>query len=922
MNDENKGYSFNALQAKGEAAFPNYYVGIHSLRDIATREDRVCVINILGGESRTVTPTSHAFSGGNIVCGTMPGRSGEVMKTKAGNIPVYHNIKEAMAAGHKFNVAVVYVPPSGVKDSVIEAVRVNPDITKVVILTEKVPVRDSRIIRQYCQLRGVDVFGGNCLGVGDSHHKVRIGGALGGNSPEESMVPGSIGVFSNSGNFTTTIATYLLTGGWGTTVSISSGKDVYIHYSAPEYTYAMHNDDRTAASVMYIEPGGYYEYDLEFKKPVVACIVGRWKAKLTRSCGHAGAIAGAGDNAQEKEKWFMNKFDVNEIFTPDNPVCSAKGAVVINISHIPAAMTAVMKLNGKEPDFEPRGDLSLKCWFSNSQGIDLPKELQVPVVEAIEPYNEQIAGLSKQVGTIFPRQNMKDCSGASRMDPKTQVTQIHGTSVLDASTKSYEENLVQSLIREYPDANGAAMTNVVLNALVNQSGSIGLAAADTARQAGNSPNTCLSSSVAMMGPNMVAKARKASELMANLFFEAGLKDASDASFDVGALVDKVVSGDNLDALTSEKGCKRGKKMLAGMEARGVKSVFVDFLNALAKKSGRELNAQLVLAATSCHLCWSGLMRKRVAMNTVVNMAWHLRIYATLVGSAVPADQQPDKKTFCGVAVKDLVESWSFTETAFLALFGKRPNDEERFGFSVLLGLIVTNGPGTISAQGAKGAVAADGSEVPGRVQVNKGYIGFLTHTGYAHGGNGFEAIAFLLDRFRDSGLKDPGARDHGMDLTAMAMAYGKEYLAYKIQAKAAGNLNYAKIPCINHPVFKGEDVNYDPRETFVGDLFKSRGDYNIFQDFYHELVNALYKTGVSRNVYCVNVDAVIAVILLKMLWTPFSEGKISESVMESAAFTTFLFGRMIGSAAEIDDHTNRGRNMDTRTAASKCSYAG
>jgi hypothetical protein len=29
---------------------------------------------------------------------------------------------------------------------------------------------------------------------------------------------------------------------------------------------------------------------------------------------------------------------------------------------------------------------------------------------------------------------------------------------------------------------------------------------------------------------------------------------------------------------------------------------------------------------------------------------------------------------------------------------------------------------------------------------------------------------------------------------------------------------------------------------------------------------------------------------------------------------------MLGCAAEIDDHLNRGRNMDTRTAASKCQY--
>jgi len=276
--------------------------------------------------------------------------------------------------------------------------------------------------------------------------------------------------------------------------------------------------------------------------------------------------------------------------------------------------------------------------------------------------------------------------------------------------------------------------------------------------------------------------------------------------------------------------------------------------------------------------------------------------------------------FCGVADAELMATWSFTETAHLALLGTRPDKEALYAFSVLLGLIISNGPGTISAQGAKGAVSADGPESPERVQVNKGYIGFLTHTGYAHGGNGFEAIAFLLDRFRASGLKDPGSEQHGLDLVAMATTYAKEYKGYKSKAKAEGSLSYDKIPCVNHPVFKDKEVNFDPREVFVNDLFKKRGDYNVFHEFYHQLVQALFKTGVSKNIYCVNVDAVIAVILLKMLWQPYAEGKISDSTLEAAAFTTFLFGRMIGSAAEIDDHTNRGRNMDTRTAASACSY--
>jgi hypothetical protein len=219
-------------------------------------------------------------------------------------------------------------------------------------------------------------------------------------------------------------------------------------------------------------------------------------------------------------------------------------------------------------------------------------------------------------------------------------------------------------------------------------------------------------------------------------------------------------------------------------------------------------------------------------------------------------------------------------------------------------------------------VSADGPEVPGRVQINKAYVGFLTHTGYAHGGNGFEAMAFLIDQFRNVGLKNPGSVNHGLDLAGMAAKYARDYLAYKTEAKAEGNLSYAKIPCVNHPVFAGKDVNFDPREVYVRDLIKKRGAYNIFLEFYHELVEALCRVGVSSNVYCVNVDAVIAVILLRKLWEPFMAGQISDSMLESAAFTVFLFGRIGGSAAEIEDHINRGRNMDTRTAASACRYVG
>src|SRR3954454_15572844 len=338
------------MDKQGIGNFP-YHVGISSLAQIATRADRVCVLNILGGESSDVTPVGHTYSGGNVVFGTSPGRRGQVLETPLGNVPVFNNVRDGLAAGHRFNCGVVYLPPSAARDGVAELIRVNPDLRKIFIITEKIAVHDAREIRAMGQQNGIDIFGANGLGVADSWNQVRIGGALGGDHPADSLRQGSIAIFSNSGGFSTTIAQYLRMAGWGTTTVVSSGKDVYIHYAAPEFAFALANDARSKAAVLYVEPGGYYELDATFTKPVVACVVGRWKSKLTRAVGHAGALAGGNDDAAGKERWFMEKFGVDGIFTPDQPVYSAKGAVVTNIAHIPAALTAVMRDNATRPDF-------------------------------------------------------------------------------------------------------------------------------------------------------------------------------------------------------------------------------------------------------------------------------------------------------------------------------------------------------------------------------------------------------------------------------------------------------------------------------------------------------------------------------------------------------------------------------------------
>lgn len=897
---------------KGAGEF-RYFVGIHSLAQVATRDDRVCVLNLLGAESSQVTPVGHAWSGGNVVFGTSPGRRGQSLPTAAGNIPVYNSVREGLEAGHRFNCGVVYLPPAAARDGVAELIRVNPDLQKIFIVTEKLSVHDSREIRALGQQRGIDIFGANSLGVADSWNKVRIGGALGGDDPGEILHKGSIAIFSNSGGFTTTIAGYLRSAGWGTTTLISSGKDVYIHYAAPEFAFALANDARSKAAVLYCEPGGHYELDAEFTKPVIACVVGRWKSKLTRAVGHAGALAGGDDDAAAKERWFMSRLGVDAIFTPDRPVFSARGAVVTNIAHVPQALGAVMRENGVRPDFAPEGSLALKPWFASNGGLALPRELDLPMVEAISPYGEQIALLEKQIGAVFPRQPMKDASGASQLDKVTEVASLYGVSMLEAAGNSLEANLCLALVHEPGGENDRALINVATGMALHLHGDPMLAAAQAAREAGNAPNAVLSAALSILGPRRAERARRAVDALIDAFSRAGLTSAVDGGFDATSIE---MSPEARALFAARETDPQAELMLAGLKARGAQSAFVRWLSSLPERP----NADAVLAAISATLAWGPLQRKRLPRLTAVNLPWFIRLLGAAIGASVDAEQHR-RDRFCGLALEEIVGRRSLTEVACRALLGREADAGEVFTFQALVGLLLTgNGPGAITLQGAKGAVSADGPESPERVQLNKAMVGFLTHSGYAHGGNGYEGITFLLEQFGGADLADPGDRNHGPDLAAMARRCAEEYARYKSDAKKAGGPGLKKIPGVHHPVFRDKPVNVDPREQHIRRLLESRGEHNVFHEFYRALVQALYDAGVSRTVYCVNIDAVIAALLLKILWKSYREGSASRQALETAAFTLFLHARMIGSAAEIDDHLNRGRNMDTRTNAAHCRF--
>jgi len=900
--------------------FP-FYVGINSLEEIANKNTRCVVMNILGGESKGVTPTSHEFSGGNIVAGVQYGRSGQKMETKIGDIPVFGSIKEIIDAGIEFDTGVIYLPPTAVAAAADELVTHNPKLTKIVVLTEKVSVKDSQFIRNLAQKNQIDVFGGNCLGIGNSWEQVRVGGALGGKAPGESLVKGSVAVYSNSGNFSTTVPEYLKTGGWGTSTVLSSGKDLYIQFAFAEFLYAAENDSRTKAVMAYIEPGGYYEKQaldwiaeglFKFTKPIVVCVTGRWKANLSRAVGHAGAIAGGGDDALAKEKWFDSYFGVGE-FDPANPKVSKKGVRIASIQDAPTAMSAVMKEIGVEPDFPPSGDLSLKPWFVNDQEAGYPDALKMQAVEAMAPYNDTIKKLGNQVGAQLTREAMRNKSGASMMNPKTQITEVHGVSVLDLVTEEFAGTNLFALTKAQPSKEELPLVHAIMNYFT----AIGAEYFDVAKatRANNAlPNGYLGAAVLMNGDRQVFKDYRAiTDKLIDLFYTQVWTDKSVND----AVIDKALAekGAMPEGEATAQEAAAYDYFVQKIAATGQESIFTKYAVKYAEQNKcNKMN--VLMAAMLLSLSWKALTGRQIPKETALDIPNYLHLNGVIVACSAP---DPDHNDFwkkltsqADLSLLDL----TFSDICFRILFNREPAEKELFALNAMLNLTISNGPGTVSAKGSKGSVS-------GGNPIASSYVGWMVHTGRDHGGNGFEAIKYVNDYMGDF---DPYGASSPEELNAkleeIAKVAAADYANLKKKAKEEGDLKYFKVPCVNHPVFKNKPVNYDPRETHIREIFKNRDEVNPFQEFYHHLVQQLFNAGATKNVFCVNIDAVIATISLDLIWKDIKSGKMPEKDMQDIAFTLFQFARMVGCSAEIADHRSRGNPIDCRTPASQCIWVG
>jgi citrate synthase len=200
-------------------------------------------------------------------------------------------------------------------------------------------------------------------------------------------------------------------------------------------------------------------------------------------------------------------------------------------------------------------------------------------------------------------------------------------------------------------------------------------------------------------------------------------------------------------------------------------------------------------------------------------------------------------------------------------------------------------------------------------------IATLACIGDVHGGNGRRAVEYLCRIFKNINIDDPWDPNHGADLQGLVKNEAERFSKVRLAAKEAG-VDYERIPCLGHPVFRDKPVNYDPREQIVAEYLESKGLCNIFLQFYHMLAFRLKEIGIARNVWAVNLDGAIASVVLAVCWKGLKDKHITLRRVCDIAFMLFALGRVAGAGGEFLDHQDYGTPMDMRIPISEITSLG
>jgi len=230
--------------------------------------------------------------GTQVVGGVTPGKGGQTHEGFA----VFDTVAEAVARTGA-DASVIYVPPPGAADAILEAAAAGIDL--VVCITEGIPtldmVRARRALGSRIGAAGqpVRLVGPNCPGV------ITPGACKIGIMPGYIHKAGKVGVVSRSGTLTYEAAHQLTALGLGQSTAVGIGGDPVKGMDFVDVLALFEADPQTEAVLMIGEIGGTSEEEAaafvkaHMKKPVAAFIAGQ-TAPAGKRMGHAGAIISGG----------------------------------------------------------------------------------------------------------------------------------------------------------------------------------------------------------------------------------------------------------------------------------------------------------------------------------------------------------------------------------------------------------------------------------------------------------------------------------------------------------------------------------------------------------------------------------------------------------------------------------------------------